>query len=254
MDRHVLFVRTRYWLAVFLVCFPLWSQQVMAEDILSDDFYGSAETPTVADPLEPLNRKFFYVNDKLYLWVLDPVATGYSKVLPEDIRGCIGNFFYNLSEPVRAVNCILQGRFRDSGRVLSRFLINTVCGIFGLADPAGHEFAIAPVYATFGETLAVWGIGDGFYLVVPVYGPSTLRDFSGAVVDSVAVTTYYPWDEDDVNSYALYGAEKLNTISLHLGEYQQAKSLSLDPYVAFRNGYMQLRRKERSHGKYQSTH
>ncbi len=249
MEHHIWGGRTRYWLAVFLTCFSLWAQQATAGDVLSDDFYGNADMPTVADPLESLNRKLFYVNDKLYLHVVDPVATGYSKVLPANIRGCVENFFYNLGEPVRSVNCILQGRFKDSGRTLSRFVINTFCGIFGLADPAGHEFAIKPVYATFGETLATWGIGDGFYLVVPLYGPTTLRDFGGAVVDSVAVTTYYPWDDDYVNSYALYGAEKLNTVSLHLGEYQQLKSLSLDPYIAFRNGYVQLRQKERSHVK-----
>ncbi|MDD2466917.1 MAG: VacJ family lipoprotein, partial [Desulfobulbus sp.] len=166
--------------------------------------------------------------------------------LPGDIRGCVGNFFSNLGEPVRAANCLLQGRFRDSGLTLSRFLLNSVFGVFGLADPASHEFAIAPVSATFGGTLAVWGIGDGFYVVVPFFGPSTARDFTGLAVDTVARTTYYPWRDDNETLIFLAATEKVNFTSLHLGEYQEMKSLSFDPYIAFRNGYFQMRNKKRS--------
>lgn len=234
-------------LSIMIVSALFLSSPCRATDLLDDESYQDENVFTVADPIEPVNRAFFVFNDKFYLWVVDPVATGYSKVLPEDIRGCIGNFFYNLSEPVRAVNCLLQGRFRDSWLTLSRFVLNSVFGVFGLADPAGHEFAIAPVYATFGETLAVWGIGDGFYIVVPFYGPSTVRDITGFVVDSAAETTYYPWRDDDINPLTIFSADYVNTTSLHLGDYQEMKSLSFDPYVAFRNGYFQVRNKKRSH-------
>nr|WP_321467106.1 VacJ family lipoprotein [uncultured Desulfobulbus sp.] len=240
----------RCWLSILILTVVLLTSTAQAADLLDDASYEDEGVYTVSDPIEPVNRAIFVFNDKLYLWVLDPVATGYSKVVPRDIRGCIGNFFYNLSEPVRAGNCLLQGRFRDSGLTISRFLLNSIFGVFGLADPASHEFAIAPVYATFGETLSVWGIGDGFYLVVPLYGPSTLRDFTGFVVDSVAETTYYPWDDDDnLLPYGLLAVEFLNKTSLHLGEYQELKSLSFDPYIALRNGYFQMRSKQRNHRK-----
>ncbi len=236
----------RYWILIVLACVFALSHSVLAADLLDDASYEDENIVTVADPIEPINRAFFVFNDKFYLWVVDPVATGYSKVLPRDIRGCVSNFFNNLEEPVRAANCLLQGRFLDTGRTLSRFVLNSIFGVFGLADPAGHEFAIAQVHATFGQTLEVWGIGDGFYLVVPFYGPSTVRDFTGFVVDSVAETTYYPWDNDDVPPMSLLAGEFVNNASLHLGEYQELKSLSFDPYVAFRNGYFQMRNKKRA--------
>lgn len=234
--------------AALVVFVLLWGQEGYAVDLLSDDSYQAEEIQAVADPLEPMNRAIFTFNDKFYLWVLDPVATGYSNVLPQDIRGVVDNFFSNLAEPVRSANCLLQGRFRDSGLVLSRFAINSVFGVFGLADPAGDEFEIAPVSASFGQTLSVWGIGDGFYLVAPFFGPSTARDFTGTMVDSFAKSTYSPWRNDDIAPLAMTGWEKVNLTSLHLGEYQELKSLSFDPYIAFRNGYFQMRSKNRAQG------
>ena len=214
-----------------------------AFDFLDDASYEEYALPG-NDPLEPLNRVFFTFNDTVYIWVLNPVATGYSKVVPADIRGCVANFFHNLGEPVRSVNSLLQGRFRDSGRAVGRFFINTVFGVFGLADPASNEFQLAPVRATFGETLSVWGVGDGFYLVVPFMGPSTLRDFSGSVVDIMAVTTYYPWADDLKTTSLVYASNTVNRVSLALGEYERLKSMSFDPYVAFRNGFYQMREKK----------
>jgi phospholipid-binding lipoprotein MlaA len=248
MQRAV-FLRSRHFFIVVLIaCGFFLGPSARAADLLSDESYEASSGEAYAsDPLEPFNRAVFDVNDKVYLWVLEPVATGYSKVLPADIRGCIGNFFYNLGEPVRAANSLLQGRFQDSGLALSRFVLNSVFGVFGLADPASNEFAIAPVRATFGETLSVWGIGDGFYLVVPLLGPSTVRDFTGTVVDSVARTTYYPWHDDDISPLTLTATDRVNHTSLHLGEYQELKSLSFDPYIAFRNGYFQMRDKRRNH-------
>lgn len=239
---------TGIWLPALLAVFLFLASPVLAVDLLDDASYEDTPGATVADPIEPLNRAFFAFNDKFYLWVMDPVATGYSMVLPADIRGCVDNFFNNLAEPVRAVNCLLQGRFSDSGIVLSRFVINSIFGVFGLADAAAHEFKLEPVHAGFGETLAVWGIGDGIYLVVPFYGPSTARDILGVGIDTFAMTTYYPWHDDDMTMLSLAVGNRVNTTSLHLGEYQDMKSMSFDPYVAFRNGYFQLRSKRRQHG------
>ena len=227
-----------------------WTSLAQAVDFLDDESYEKPQADyVVSDPIEPVNRAVFTVNDKFYLWVLEPVATGYSKVLPADIRACIGNFFYNLGEPVRSVNCLLQGRVRDAGLTLGRFVVNSICGVFGLADPAGHEFKMAPVYASFGETLSVWGVGEGFYLVVPLFGSSTVRDFTGTVVDGAAMSSYSPWNDDALTAATAEGAKTVNRTSLHLGEYVEIKSMSFDAYVAIRNGYYQMRSKRFDHSK-----
>lgn len=221
---------------------------VQAADLLSDESYEESRgTVGVKDPIEPVNRAFFIFNDRVHSYVLHPVATGYSKVLPGEVRGCVSNFFSNLNEPVRSVNCLLQGRIRDSGRALARFVLNSICGVFGLADAADEAFGVSPVSASFGETLEVWGLGEGFYLVMPFLGPSTLRDFSGSVVDSLAASTYSPWHDDFVTSATVTGGKTVNRTSLHLGEYEDLKRLSIDPYIAIRNGYYQMRAKERAH-------
>lgn len=212
-------------------------------DYLTDDFYAYDDDSTkVRDPLEPFNRVVFNFNDKMYFWVMEPVATVYGHVIPLDLRDCIYNFFRNLEEPVRFVNSLLQGRFTDAGVVLRRFLINSTLGIYGLGDAATRVFAVPPVEATLGQTFATWGIGDGFYLVVPFYGSSTLRDFSGTVIDGFAMTPYYAWTDEFYEMSAVYAGRETNRLSMHLGEYEELKNVLFDPYISFRNAYFQYRR------------
>lgn len=216
-------------------------------DFLSDEFYSEeAESEVFNDPLEPMNRMFFTFNDTLYIWVMEPVATLYSNVLPEDLRGCINNFFRNLQEPVRFINTLLQGRFSDSLEIVGRFVINSTLGVYGLADAAANEFDLTPIEATMGETLETWGIGDGMYLVVPLYGPSTLRELAGDLVDGLEMTPYYSWSDELLVNGAIYVGKETNNLSLHLGEYEEWKKLLFDPYISFRNAYFQYRRTARS--------
>ena len=237
---------------LLLTCGLLFSpaQSLAADDgvvdYLDDAFYErELDSVQIGDPLESFNRVVFKFNDFTYTWVFNPVATGYSNIVPLDIRTAAGNFFYNLQEPVRCLNALLQGRFSDAGTLLVRFLVNTTGGVAGLGDPAGRELGFTAVDATLGETLGVWGIGDGFYLVVPFYGPSTLRDFSGTVVDGLGLTPYYWWADSWVEVSAIYLGKELNKLSLHLGEYEDLKKLSFDPYIALRNGYFQYRKQIR---------
>jgi len=218
-------------------------------DFLSDEFYeDDLETSEYSlDRLETINRAVFTFNDKMYIWVLEPVATAYSYVIPYDLRLCFYNFFRNLEEPVRLVNTLMQGRFLDAGEVLIRFLINSTCGIYGLADAADRVFDYPPVEANLGETLATWGVGDGSYLVVPLYGPSTIRDFSGTIIDSFGMTPYYAWTDDIYVMSGIYLGKETNNISMRLGEYEDLKKVFFDPYVAFRDAYFQYRRKLRDH-------
>ncbi|WP_051308954.1 MlaA family lipoprotein [Desulfogranum japonicum] len=220
-------------------------------DFLDDDFYAD-DIPgdTVPDPLEPFNRAMFEFNDVTYTYVLDPVASAYSEIVAQDFRTIIGNFFNNLEEPVRFVNCLLQGRVRDSGTVLGRFAVNTVFGVFGLGDPARTEFDLQPTNASLGETLAVWGVHDGFYLVMPLFGSTTLRDFSGTMVDAFFATPYYSWTDDYSVMAGIYVGKEVNKLSFHLNEYDELKKMSFDPYIALRNGYFQYRERLRDHSGY----
>ncbi len=220
----------------------------VAPDLLTDGLYDDGEKydgweeaeREVADPLEPLNRAVFVFNDKLYFWVLKPVRNGYSAVLPKDVRVCLENFFDNLASPVVLVNTLLQGRFDDAGTVLSRFGINTVLGVYGLADPAATEFSLYPPSADFGQTLGRYGMGEGVYLYWPLFGPSNVRDSIGRFADTAAhPLAYSGLNSAERTGYS--GANLINSLSLSPNEYEEMKKYSLDPYVAVRQGYHEYR-------------
>ena len=208
------------------------------DDYLSDDFDEETE---ISDPLEPLNRAFFYFNDKMYFWVLKPVAQGYSFIVPEVMRGCIENAFNNLLAPIRVVNTLLQGKVRDSGKEVSRFLINSTIGILGMADPAKDEFGLHPSDEDFGQTLATYGIGNGFYICWPILGPSTLRDSVGMVGDSFLDPIHYLYQSDSEAGLAVYAGKEVNYTSLVIGDYEAFVEASFDPYIAMRDAYIQYR-------------
>jgi len=214
------------------------------EDIPAEPDESEEAAETIADPIEPVNRAFFHFNDKLYFWVLKPVATGYKAVIPEDGRIGIKNFFSNLTTPVRLANCLLQVRFKGAGKETLRFVINTTYGLGGLLDTAKKEFNIEKQEADFGQTLGIWGMGPVFYLNLPVLGPSSLRDGLGLAVDAALNPQTYLAYYFVVYSYANTGGwilEKINEASLTLGEYESLKKAALDPYIAVREAYFQYR-------------
>jgi phospholipid-binding lipoprotein MlaA len=205
-----------------------------------DDYDWEAAEEEIADPLEPWNRVVFVFNDKLYYWVFKPVSKGYSIVLPKDVRGCLGNFFSNLTSPVVLINTLLQGRLEDAGTVLTRFGINTVIGVFGLGDPAAREFHLRPPSADFGQTLGRYGMGGGVYLYWPLFGPSNIRDSIGLIADTVS----HPANYSGLNSAeraGYSGTSYVNRLSLNPDEYEEMKKYSLDPYVAVRQAYHEYR-------------
>jgi len=238
-------------LLFILLCSPCWGDDVVklaanvsADDLLDDEFLiddEEGEEEDIYDPLELMNRFFFEVNDTLYYWVIKPVNTVYSAILPGDVRGCVANFFYNIASPVSLLNNFLQGDFEDAGIVLSRFVINSTLGIFGFADAAYLEFDLAPRPADFGQTLGKYGVGDGVYMYWPILGPTNARDLLGYITDSY--THPVPYLSDDLLEEALYfSVNKLNLISLNPDLYDDMKKFSLDPYVATRQAYYDYRR------------
>lgn len=214
------------------------------EDIPEEPVESEEAAETIADPIEPVNRAFFHFNDKLYFWVLKPVATGYKAIIPEDGRIGIRNFFSNLTTPVRLANCLLQARFKGAGNETLRFVVNTTYGLAGVLDTARKEFQIEKQEADFGQTLGMWGMGPVFYLDLPVLGPSSLRDGLGFAVDAALNPQTYLAYYFVVYSYANTGGwilEKINEASLTLGEYESLKKAALDPYIAVREAYSQYR-------------
>jgi phospholipid-binding lipoprotein MlaA len=206
----------------------------------------SSEEPVeaVADPIEPVNRAFFHFNDKLYFWVLKPVATGYKAVIPEDGRIGVRNFFSNLTTPVRLVNCLLQANPKCAGVETLRFALNTTIGVAGLFDPAKKRFNLEKQDKDFGQTLGIWGMGPVFYIDLPILGPSSLRDGLGYAVD----TSFNPQTYLAIYSVAAgfistggWVLDKINEASLTLGEYEDLKKAALDPYIALREAYSQYR-------------
>lgn len=211
-------------------------------DLLGDDnFDDELDEVIVYDPLEPMNRVFFEFNDKLYFWALKPISEGYETVVPWDFRFIIGNFFDNLASPVDFVNTLLQGRFEDAGAILGRFVINSTIGVFGFGDAAKESFDIQPVNADFGQTLGVYGLGEGLYLNWPFFGPSNVRDSVGRFADM----QLHPYNYLDMNSkevLAARGVEYINKMTLTPKTYEEIKRISLDPYVATRQAYIEYRR------------
>ncbi|MDZ4163506.1 MAG: VacJ family lipoprotein [Smithellaceae bacterium] len=217
-----------------------------------DEDYGDIEIPDensalekleIADPLEPFNRAMFHFNDKLYFWFLKPVAQGYGKVVPETARVGVSNFFTNLTFPIRFVNSLLQGNFKGAASELGRFAVNTIWGVGGLLDPASSKnISLSRHDEDFGQTLGVYGLGHGFFINWPIFGPSSPRDTAGMVADFFLNPVSYL-----TPSYAGTGArayDKVNDTSLNIGDYESLKQAAIDPYVAIRDAYVQYRFKK----------
>jgi phospholipid-binding lipoprotein MlaA len=196
----------------------------------------------IADPLEPFNRTMYGLNDILYFWVVKPCALTCERVIPEPARIGISNFFQNLTTPVRFVNCLLQGKGDAAGTEFNRFVINTTAGVLGFGDPARDQHGLKPAEEDMGQTLAVAGFDNGFYIVWPLLGPSTARDSVGMVGDMFLNPIFYV--EHTETTIGISGTRFVNESSFHIGEYEAFKSESLDPYVAMRDIYIQYRNKQ----------
>jgi len=192
----------------------------------------------VYDPLETLNRGIFWFNDKLYFYVLKPIAKLY-RYVPEPVRICTANFFSNLTSPIRIANAALQFKFPDAGRQLARFAINSTVGILGLFDPAKKYFALAAKEEDFGQTLGHYGIGPGFYIMLPFLGPSNLRDSIGRLVDLPLDPFIYILN--DLEYLAVEAFDNINALSLDKNTYEAIKKDALDPYLFIRDAYFQFR-------------
>jgi len=195
----------------------------------------------VPDPLLPWNQLMFQVNDTLYFWVVKPVAQTYRDIMPEPARLGIRNFFDNAGTPARYVNCLLQGKNAAADTELRRFAINTTAGVLGFGDPALDQYGLKPVDEDLGQTLADWGLGDGFYIVWPLFGPSTARDSLGRLGDQFLSPLRYVEPMELSIGISVVGFT--NASSFQIGRYEVFKAAAVDPYIAMRESYIQYRDK-----------
>ena len=206
-----------------------------------DDLEEEEPVPYVRDPLERFNRGIFAFNDFFYFKFLKPVARGYGFITPEPVRVRVKNFFYNIGFPVRFVNDILQVKFKRAGQGTCRFVFNSTVGILGFFNPAQKYSWLNPPQEDTGQTFGTWGIGNGFYIVLPILGPSTLRDSVGLAGDYFLQPVSYI--KPFYTSLGARSYEMVNTTSLSIGEYEDLKESALDPYIAFKDAYIQYREK-----------
>ncbi len=206
----------------------------------------SAADQNVSDPLEPWNRVVFTINDLFYHAILNPISLAYEFFLPKVVRVAVSNFFNNLSMPKHFISALLQGKIATAGRELGRFGINTTLGGLGFFDVADTHFNLKSGDEDIGQTLGTYGMGDALYIEWPILGPSNLRDTIGLAGDTLLnPLSYYPRNE--WTRMAIYGGKIANQTSLHLGEYEDLKESAIDPYIAVRDAYLQMRRDRIKH-------
>jgi phospholipid-binding lipoprotein MlaA len=190
------------------------------------------------DPIEPFNRSMFWFNEKADDYVLAPVATGWDKVLPNAAQTGIYNFNDNLRFPVYFFNDLLQAKFVAGGKDVGRFFINSTAGLLGFFDPA-RELGMPAHIEDFGQTLGVWGVPPGPYLVLPIWGSMNPRDLVGRFADTPL--SVLPLFVGRVVTLPLTVLDVVNTRSMLLNEVENAREASLDYYVSIRDAYAQRR-------------
>lgn len=187
------------------------------------------------DPLQSFNRPMYDFNmDVLDAYLLRPVAVGYVAVTPVPVRSSIVNFTDNISAPTDVINVTLQGKAGNAGISMARFLVNSTVGIFGLFDVAS-SLGLNIIDEDFGQTLGVWGVGDGAYLMLPGMGPSTARNLTGDVVDNFVLPEIALTTPQTILVFAL----KVVETRASLIPQESLLNESLDPYIFMKDIYFQ---------------
>jgi phospholipid-binding lipoprotein MlaA len=212
---------------------------------LDSDPDGIAEFEEINDPLEPTNRAIFAFNEDVDTYLLRPAAEGYRAVLPPFGRARVADFLGNLKSPIYLANDVLQGNITLAGETIERFVLNTSFGVFGMMDVAG-PLGISAHPSDFGQTFGVWGIGEGPYLVLPLFGPSNPRDAVGLGIESYADPVGYYLQNNGMRwaSWTRLGLTAISEREAYLDPLEDIKRVSLDYYSAMRSLYRQRRNAE----------
>jgi len=207
--------------------------------ILASGFLSGCAHQNARDPLEPLNRGIYAFNDAVDNALMKPIATGYRAVLPQFVRTGVTNFFSNLDDVTVIVNSVLQLKIPQAVSDTGRFLINTTIGVLGLFDVATH-LGLEKHNEDFGQTLGYWGIGTGPYLVLPLLGPSSLRDGLARWVDWK--TDPLSWEDHIRTRNQFLALRFVNTRANLLDSEKVLDAAAIDRYAFLRDAYLQRRR------------
>jgi phospholipid-binding lipoprotein MlaA len=206
----------------------------------------NSEAEDINDPIEPFNRAVFSFNNAIDEYFMEPVAKGYDFIVPDPAQKGISNFFRNIDTPIYLVSDILQLKFTQAGIHTARFAINSTVGVLGFLDLA-EDWGLEHHPEDIGSAFGNWGIGEGFYLVLPILGPSSLRDGIGLGVETflspTIAVTYSDMPQSDKN-LIIYGSNSLRFINIRsrlIDPVQSAKQASLDYYSFVKNSYHQNR-------------
>lgn len=212
------------------------------DELFADDF-ESEQRVTINDPLEGINRAIFSFNDGFYTHIAKPLAKGYRAVVPTPVEKSIGNVFDNLKFPSRFVSCALQGKVRRAGQETGAFIVNTTVGVAGIFKPSENLYDEPAPSEDIGQAFGHWGIGHGFYFVMPFLGPTSARDFTGNVADRIVEPIPEPWSQldDDDTRLILSVVENVNELPTVMELYDSMSRSSIDKYSAVRDAYAQRR-------------
>ncbi len=199
-----------------------------------------AGADTAQDPLQPFNRAMFTFNDVVDRALIRPLAVGYRAVLPQPIRNGVNNFFDNLRAPTTLLNDILQGKPKRAQETINRFLVNSTMGVLGFVDIASR-LGFPDHEEDYGQTLAVWGVPAGPYLVLPFLGPSTVRDALGRVPEFYIADPL--WQPDDTAVTVTRFGLRAVDIRSRLLDLDRIVQMQVDPYLFFRETYLQNRQR-----------
>lgn len=241
------FVLTRFGLATALL---LAFAGLAGCASMPKDPAAKAEFEKDNDPIEPFNRAMFAFNKQMDGMFLRPAAVIYKEALPEPLQIGVHNFLANLRSPVVFANDILQGEMDRAGNTASRFAINTTVGVLGVWDAAAH-MGIEGHSEDFGQTFAVWGAGEGFYIVLPFLGPSNPRDAVGLLTEWFVDPVNIIARNEDAEEWILVRSlvTGVDFRSRNLETLDEVERTSLDYYVAIRSLYRQRRIDEINNGK-----
>ena len=196
------------------------------------------------DPLEPMNRAVYGFNQAADRYVLTPLVKGYRTITPDFARTGLDNFFTNLKQPIYFVNALLQADFKAAGTIAGRFSVNSLIGFFGFVDSAS-KMDIPVVKRDFGGTLAVWGVKEsGPYLVLPLLGPSTVRETVGMGVDALGNPVSWALYEEPALAYGQMGGNAFVSRDNAQELLDTIQKSSTDSYATMRSMYQQNRQKE----------
>ena len=213
-----------------------------------EEEFSREETSNAIDPLSGYNRIMTSFNDKVMIYLINPIAEAYAFIFPQPARIGVSNAIDNIQFPIRFANNLLQLKFENSAEELERFIVNSTIGLGGLMDPAKDHMNIPAHDEDFGQTLGHYGVGSGFHIVLPFIGPSNVRDLLGLTADAYISPIVYTKDLEKYKipnttgqTIGIFTVDFINKTSLHPGEYESFKKDAIDLYPFLRDTYEQKR-------------